>query len=910
MIGKTILHYKILEKLGEGGMGEVFKAQDTKLDRFVALKFLPSQLTASEDDKARFIQEAKAASAMNHPNVCTIYSIEEYEKQLFIAMEFVEGKTLKDKKDSLSEKQILEIGIQVAEGLAAAHEKGIVHRDIKPENIMVRKDGIAQIMDFGLAKLYSESNVSRLTKAGTTMGTMGYMSPEQVQGLDVDHRTDIFSLGVVLYEMFAGESPFKGMHETAIMYEIVNVEAPPISTIKEGIDPQLDEIILECLEKDKDERCQSAKELAKDLRKIKKSSGHRKSRVYQAKSFEKRAAVSKNISVNYYLLVKEHISRNKVSTALISLLAILVIFLVLLKVSSVPGSNHNLPVHFSFNIPAESNPILNWENVFNISTDGKYIAYVDNSKPVNEIYIRSINNTVPTFIRGTEGGTSPFFSKDNNWLTFTLNSFAAKVPVNGGVPDISRYKYGQSANWTSGGKIVSAIDWGGGLYIQNDWESKPEILTTVDVDKNEGTHLHPYVLPGNKAAIFTSWNKDGTFDDSKIGIINLETKERSYLSYKEVNIRGTYPQFFQTSYGDYMTWSRNGNLYASLFDLSGLKIIGTEIKILEKLAVNASSGRAAYSISNANNGTLVYVSGNMETAKNNLVWQTIDGKETNILKESAPITHPCISNDGKLIVTITGPAYKIGQVNFNTGTIEPLFMKGDNDKIQISPDGSSYIFVSNFETGKYNIYHRRIDEVGGSKKIVNLESGTIPRISNLSLDGKIILFSINSPAYLGNDIWIADVNTGKEPEPLFKTPSAEIEPQFSPDGKFIVYRSNEIEGKFKIFIRPFPINENKVQISINDGIYPNWSKDGSKIYYREDDNIMEATIQYSPKLKVLQRKAIFKVKSGLLDASEPDFTVARDGRFIFIKSATDITTPTKVNVITDWFVELKDKLNK
>ena len=280
MIGETILHYKIIEKLGEGGMGEVFKAQDTKLDRFVALKFLPSQLTASEDDKARFIQEAKAASAMNHPNICTIYSIEEFNDQLFISMEFVDGKTLKDKKDSISEKQKLELSVQVAEGLAAAHEKGIVHRDIKPENIMIRKDGIAQIMDFGLAKLYSDKNASRLTKVGTTMGTLGYMSPEQVQGLDVDHRTDIFSFGVVLYEMFAGESPFKGMHETAIMYEIVNVDAPPLSTIKEGIDPELDEIILECLEKDKDDRCQSAKELAKDLRKVKKYSGHKKSRVY------------------------------------------------------------------------------------------------------------------------------------------------------------------------------------------------------------------------------------------------------------------------------------------------------------------------------------------------------------------------------------------------------------------------------------------------------------------------------------------------------------------------------------------------------------------------------------------------------------------------------------------------------
>ncbi len=285
MIGETILHYKIIEKLGEGGMGEVFKAKDTKLDRFVALKFLPSNLTTNEEQKARFIQEAKTASAMNHPNICTIYSIEEYdndkgEKQLFIAMEYVEGETLKDKKDSISEKQKLEISVQVAEGLAAAHEKGIIHRDIKPENIMIRKDGIAQIMDFGLAKLQSSAEGSRLTKVGTTMGTMGYMSPEQVQGIDVDHRSDIFSFGVVLYEMFAGESPFKGMHETAIMYEIVNVEAPPISTVKEGIDLELDEIILECLEKDKDDRYQSAKELAKNLRKIKKSTGHRKSRVY------------------------------------------------------------------------------------------------------------------------------------------------------------------------------------------------------------------------------------------------------------------------------------------------------------------------------------------------------------------------------------------------------------------------------------------------------------------------------------------------------------------------------------------------------------------------------------------------------------------------------------------------------
>src|SRR3990172_2166204 len=298
MISETILHYKILEKLGEGGMGEVFKAQDTKLDRFVALKFLPSQLTSTGEEKERFVQEAKAASAMNHPNVCTIHSIEEYNNQLFIVMEYIEGTTLRDNKQVLSEKKILEIAAQVADGLGAAHEKGIVHRDIKSENIMIRKDGIVQIMDFGLAKLYTDSNVSRLTKAGTTMGTMGYMSPEQVQGLDTDHRTDIFSFGVVLYEMLAGESPFKGMHETAIMYEIVNVEASPLSTIKPEIEPQIDEIILECLEKDKDERCQSAKELARNLRKLKRgSSGSKASRMYNVNSGIKNAATgaAKNV---------------------------------------------------------------------------------------------------------------------------------------------------------------------------------------------------------------------------------------------------------------------------------------------------------------------------------------------------------------------------------------------------------------------------------------------------------------------------------------------------------------------------------------------------------------------------------------------------------------------------------------
>ena len=280
MIGQTISHYQILEKLGEGGMGVVYKAQDTKLDRLVALKFLPQHVSASEQDKARFVQEARAAAALNHPNICTIYGIEESDEHTFIAMEFVEGSTLRDKGSNVAAKQAIEIGIQLADGLAAAHEKGIVHRDLKPENIMLQKDGRVKIMDFGLAKL---KGASRLTKAGSTVGTAGYMSPEQVQGLESDHRSDIFSLGVILYELFSGQSPFKGVHETAINYEIVNVDPEPMSVMKPDTNPELDRIVLECLAKEPGERYQSVAEVAKELRRHKReSSRSRVSRISQA----------------------------------------------------------------------------------------------------------------------------------------------------------------------------------------------------------------------------------------------------------------------------------------------------------------------------------------------------------------------------------------------------------------------------------------------------------------------------------------------------------------------------------------------------------------------------------------------------------------------------------------------------
>jgi serine/threonine-protein kinase len=270
MIGQSISHYKVLEKLGEGGMGIVYKAHDTKLDRDVALKFLPQHLTTDANEKARFIHEAKAASALNHPNITTVYEIDEYNGQMFIAMEYCEGKTLRQLIDSanLTVKRILEIAVQVCEGLALAHERRIVHRDIKPDNIMVTTRNQVKVMDFGLAKL---KGASKLTKTGSTVGTTSYMSPEQAQGEDVDHRSDVFSFGVVLYELLARQLPFRGEHQAAIMYAIVYEEPQPIARFNNQVSPKLQEMVFKALAKEKGERYQHIDDLLADLRREKKN---------------------------------------------------------------------------------------------------------------------------------------------------------------------------------------------------------------------------------------------------------------------------------------------------------------------------------------------------------------------------------------------------------------------------------------------------------------------------------------------------------------------------------------------------------------------------------------------------------------------------------------------------------------
>ncbi len=851
-VDQTILHYKIIEKLGEGGMGEVFKAQDTKLDRFVALKFLPSQVSASEDEKARFVQEAKAASAMNHPNVCTIYDIQEHNGQLFIVMEFIDGVTLRNNKQTLTEKRILDIGVQVAEGLAAAHEKGIVHRDIKPENIMIRKDGIVQIMDFGLAKLYTSGNVSRLTKVGTTMGTLGYMSPEQVQGLDVDHRTDIFSLGVVLYELLAGESPFKGVHETAIMYEIVNVDPAPISTVKEGIELELDNIILECLEKDKDERCQSAKELAKDLRKVKKSTGNKKSRIYnvntsalQAKTEQGQASKSSGsftIEVsNKRIDLLKVFNSNYFRWGFIVILAITAIYF------AISGrSDDQKLTTFIASINSPPNVDYAGNNAdpgdFEISHNGKAIVFVGTDSARNtELWLRPLTSEYAKPLPGTENANYPFWSYDDKYVAyFTNEGKLMKVELSTGLAtEICPAAQGRGGSWNKNGDIVFAPGAIGGIYLVSSNGGTPKEIVKSDTTNHDQSLRFPFFLPDGKHFLYSienSFTGSSPTDVVKIGSTNSDIDKTLLNSSTNAEYAG-----------GYLFFSKQFALLCQKFDPDNFKLSGDIQTIAGNINYADSRIKASISVSNARSlvyehsfqvtSTLVLINNNGEQTdlpiKSNgigsIIVNTIEAQQS---PDGRKILYSCQGNEPGITDLWE---YDI-PTKINTKiTFDPTLNGGPC----WSPDGKLVAFTS----GK-NIYIKNTDGTGNKELIYKDDSSYYKVTEDWSSDGNWLLINDLQP----ETGWkLIMVNVKDKNSKVFLSDNRDIivNGKFSKDMRWVLYASSQ-SGMFHLYVRPVNNENGMWQVSPESG-QSGWWVDNDKaiIYVTTDKKVYKVNVNSS-----------------------------------------------------------------
>lgn len=902
MIGKTILHYEIAGKLGEGGMGTVYKARDTKLERFVALKFLSTRLTASQTDKARFIQEAKAASALNHPNICTVHDIHEYEDQLFIVMEYIDGETLRETKANLSEKRILDIGIQVAEGLAAAHEKGIVHRDIKPENIMIRKDGIVQIMDFGLAKQGKGGDISRLTQAGTTMGTLGYMSPEQVQGIDADHRSDIFSFGVVMYELLAGISPFKGMHETAIIYEIVNVDVPPIATIKPDIDPQLDSIILECLEKDREERWQSAKELARTLRKIKRtSSGKRLSRQFGTQ--HSAPATSTVGSKSSGSITIEAFNRrfdfSKITGAkLLPWVLALVLFALLIYVWRTSSGNQTGAVAVKASIlpPADAQFDGRLGGNYKLSPDGKTVAFVAvGSLGASSLWVRPLNSLQARQLKGTVGATYPFWSPDNRQVGYFARGELVKVNIYTGPPiTICRAPQGRGGAWNRANVIVFAPQAIGGLYKVSASGGEPELVVPSDTTNADQSLRFPFFLPDGKHFLYSvqnSFSGSSPADVLKVGSLkgttdvtlfraasNAEYNDGRifYMSQSTLLSRSFDPESFRVG--------ENTQIFAA-----NLNYFDPRIKGAFSLS---DRGSMIYQEEDLGNRKLVLLDRSGKTI-GNLVDKNVEAF-AQFSPDNTRITFGALDRAGKnsdiwvYDLKRKIPSRVTFDPNYDTGSV-------------FSPNGEQVVFSSN-RNKVTDLYLKRVDGSDEARLLYHSPDWNVA--GDWSADGKYILFQTLSP----NTNWnleVIDISENNKVLPFLKTKSNETRGRFSPDVQWVSYISNET-GRKQLYVKPFRRGGGKWQISVEGALDGFWSKDGRSIYYVSlDRKLYKVRIQVSDS-NILVDKPVLLFSFDDENITKI-FDISTDGQFFLAELAKARAKIPPLTYVGNWQLLLKDE---
>ncbi len=871
MIGQTVSHYRILEKLGEGGMGVVYKAEDTRLKRTVALKFLPTLSQKQETGRARFLQEAEAAAKLSHPNICAIHDICDYqdadtgETQQFIVMDFVDGTTLREKMPNIDRKRAIDIGIQMAEGLAAAHEHGVVHRDIKPENIMVRKDGIVQIMDFGLARL---KGVRRITKEGSTAGTTGYMSPEQVQGEGADHRSDVFSLGVLLYELFTGELPFRGAHESAILYEIVNVGSPPMSSITPDIDPELDRIVFECLQKEPDERYQAAKDISRDLKRFKRdSSRERASKVFPATredSAEKTPSAVRALG---------RPRRRFLPWAIAAMFAFATIALLIIQFTRVPDTRHAI---VSSLVPPESIYVHSFGGGAGspvISPDGQHVAFVGlTPEGVTKIFVHSLRTGSTRVLEGTEGASYPFWSPDGKAIGFFTWYSLRRIDVSGGqtLTILENAVAGRGGAWNQDNTILVGMGANQILYRVSASGGAPEPVTHLDSSRQEGSHRWPVFLPDGRHFLYfartvgTSGKAEG--DAAFVG--SLDGKLKTLLVYTSANV--AYAQ-------GYLLFVRGSTLMAQTFDAGSLEVKGDAVPIAEGVLNDPNFNLAVFSASN--NGNLVYQCGTAHSLAPLSVFGQ-DGRMVSRFGEGLENWYPRFSPDGE---RISAGVYdtRTRRANiwiYDLGSGSRLRFAGETDLNQWSvwsPDGSRMLFTSQHDTS-FEMFVQMVGKGEGARRLFSSE-GMIPL--DWSPDNRRILIARTRWPRMTHDLWFVSPDSGNTRELFVGSESNEYDGRFSPDGKWVAYVSDET-GEDEIYVKSTEPESNRSwKISSSGGSLPRWGRGGNVLYFLTKENrITSATLRIRDKaVEVTGVRPLFSAPAFTADY---DFSRAK-GLFVF-----------------------------
>jgi serine/threonine protein kinase len=820
MIGQTISHYRILEKIGAGGMGIVYKAEDTKLKRIVALKFLPPELTRDEEAKKRFLHEARAASALDHPNICNIFEIDETEDdQMFIAMGYYPGKNLKEliAQRPLPIQKAINITIQSIEGLIEAKNKGIIHRDIKSANIIITNSGQVKIMDFGLAKL---QGATKLTKEGTALGTVAYMSPEQASGDKTDHRSDIWSLGVVLYEMLTGQLPFNEEYQQAVMYAIMNEDPEPVTGLRSGIPIPLENIILKMLAKDPARRYQNAEDVAVDLKSVDISSGPAPP-----------GAVPSGLSSD--TKKRSPLAKKSVWKPAFPIL-LAAIALILLTIWVIQKSNPNPTLSVKrFIISPEITREMTLSQHLDISPDGQYLVMRADKNGQGLLYLKKMDGFEVTPIEGSNGAQYPFFSPDNRWVAYFADGKLQKKLLSGGNP-ITICEVNPNIKggvWCPDGNIILG-SYREGLVRVSATSGEPESLTAPD---GKASHRWPKILPDGKAVLFTIWPSQGHgsafIKSANIAVIDLQSKKIKIL------IRGgTCPRYFPPGFLLYGMYP--GNLMGVSFDPEEKKILSIPIPLIEDLSV-FNTGWAGFGVSTED--TLFYKP-TIQLSDGRLVWVDRSGREKPFEIESYGY-QPRISPEGNRVIFSDNESKHYWIFNFvNRQKVKLNFDKTVGFVI-FHPEGDRITYSIN-DPDPTRIVEKFLDQRINEKTLLEKDRYII--CESWSPDGKYLAFYEFNPV-TGRDIGILSLSTGTD-EIILKTKDEETAPRFSPDGKWLAYESNKT-GRFEVYVRSFSSGNITYQISNEGGIGPVWSPDGRELFFQSKSRLMAVAIETEPVFK-------------------------------------------------------------
>ena len=754
--GTRLGPYEILSGIGAGGMGEVYQATDTRLDRTVAIKVLPVHVADDPDLRQRFEREAKTISSLNHPHICTLYDIGSQDGIDFLVMEYLDGETLAQRleKGALPLDQALQVAIEIADALDKAHRQGIVHRDLKPGNIMLTKAG-AKLLDFGLAKLRKPGTVGAetmsaattqsepMTAQGTLLGTLLYMAPEQVQGKDTDARTDLFAFGAIVYEMITGRRVFTGDNQASVIAAILDAQPPRLSTLDPATPSALDHLVTRCLAKDADDRWQTARDLHEQLAWI-RSGGLEPSG----------DGLSSGVAQPAY--------RQTLSWALAAFVVGSVVTAAVVWTTSrvTPG----LPARFVMTTPPDG-PVCAGTGcdglALAISPDGRLVVYQsrEGGSPEEwQLWVRRLDQLEATPLRGTEGAVTPFFSPDGEWLAFrdARDGTLKRVPVLGGSPvTIAALDAdARSLSWGSDDSIVFSNRGqtrGAGLSRVAAVGGEPVVLTTPDPEQGETDHWWPQALPGGETVLFTAWA--GSDAASRIAAVSVETGEVTYL-----DLRGTHPQFTPT---EHLVYGVSGTLWAVGFDPDRLEVTSTPVPVVENLTVQ-ESGTANFGF--GANGSLVYLSdeagGGIERT---LVWVDRQGREEPLGLPPQQYEFPRVSPDGtRVAVSVIGEenldvwVWDVARGGLSRITTDPA---DDGPDPAWTPDSEKVVFQSD-RNGALGLFWREADGTGDVERLMTMEDVNTIRPTSLSPDGAHLLFHTLS-AETNWDIGMLSIGEGR-----------------------------------------------------------------------------------------------------------------------------------------------------